>query len=240
MSGSTKKPQLPGVPNVTYREWKGDLRDEYPSPEAWRHLLLRLRFGKAVFTDDNGDSRIPVGMDGVMHAISEITAFLHAHEIIQREQLSEPLSRLANALVDLGQGRTPELLTPISVGMGGRAGPVAEHNLQAIAARALQELILDRGLRPGMKDAAAKTVAAKTVAAAVRHGRIPGHATCTAKIVAGWLERIRRAEVGKVKVPPALLARWDAPLPANVGVTHRERADFLLDALRQGRGLRWR
>lgn len=235
MSGSSKKPRLPGVPDATYRAWEGELRDEYPSPEAWRRLLLRLRFGKAAFTDDNGDSRMPVGMDGVMHTISEITAFLHAHEIIQRQQLSEPLSRLANALVDIGQGRTPELLTPISVGMGGRAGPVAEHNLQAIAARALQELILDSGSRPGMKDAAAQTVAA-----AVRHGRIPGHTKCTTKIVAGWLDRIRRAESGKVKVPPALLARWNAPLPANVGITHRERADFLLDALRQGRGLRWR
>lgn len=235
MSGPSKKPQLPGVPAATYRAWEGELRDEYPSPEAWRRLLLGLRFGKAAFTDDIGDARMPIGMDGVMHAIHEITVFLHAHEIVQREQLSEPLGRLAHALVDLGQGRTPNLLIPISVGMGGRAGPVAEHNLQAIAARALQELILHNGSRPGMKDAAAQTVAA-----AIRRGRIPGHETCTAKIVTGWLERIRRAKAGKAKVPPALLARWDAPLPAHVGITHRERADFLLDALRQGRSLRWR
>ncbi len=234
MSGSGKKPPQ-GVPLAVYRQWQRELQAESPSPAAWQNLLLALRMCKVDFTDDTGNPLLPDGLEAAIHVIHELGVFLNAHDIVQREQLSDPIGRLSHAFVDLIHGRSPELFRPVSFGAGGRALPVAEHNLQAIAAKALHELVL-----AGNPGSGATEAAARIVASAIKKGRVPGHEQCTAKTVRGWLERITKGQTGKVKVPKALLERWNAPLPAGVGITHQERADFLLNALRQGRSFRWR
>lgn len=231
----TRRPSKPAEPISVeeYRRWMEELADQVPSQQAWVQLLLRLRGAARMEELGDQDARLPEGMNAVARVVNALNDFLHSHEIVQAERLAAPLLQLATAIVDLGAGHKPRLFTPIPQGKRGLPKRVAGGNIEAIAARAMDELV-EAGVE--LPDASAK------VCKVIRAGNLPDSDKCEPKTVARWRERMKAGVAGKEKVPQGILDRWQAPLPAEAGETAAQRAEWLLNLLRDpraGRALGW-
>lgn len=169
----------------------------------------------------------PPGLEEASAAIALVIGFLRSDETAE-ERLIDPFYMLATAMVDISEGKRPEMLT-VKRAVQGRQKGAAECNLMGVAALALDRLFAAQG---GDLDGAATRVAR-----AVHSAKLPGGARCTKETIKGW--RARLMEGAGAKVPEMALMRWQAPLPPEAGSTPATQAAYLLERIKNSPALRW-
>ncbi len=222
------------VPPEQEAEWIKADANEVPSPQAWRKLILGLRRAREIAAQDYENKLLPPGMTELSQVIDAVHSFLNAHPVIQRNALCAPLLRMQYAIGDLSKGQRPTLFTPRDQGKGGLHKRVALGEIEAIAARALDEL-----MKPGPAKMLAEE-ASRLVAHTIETAKLPGHQKCTPTTVRKWRQLIMGALNGRdIKLSPEILMRWHAPFPPEAGDTSEAHAKFLLDYLGNSPALRW-
>ncbi len=205
--------------------WICDAQQRQPDIQAWGRLIAALRWAMTEETRGVHDPHLPKGMDACAIALIAIGDFLNAHEFIVAEKINVPVGRLQAAVRDVVLGYRPPLLTPVT--KPERRATSVEANVSGIAARALEELLLAEE---------SATDAPRMVVRAMKDGRVAGHEKCTPTKVKNWRFACREGAGGSIH--EGAVERFRAPLPAEAGDTPRDKARWLLAALRHSPYLR--
>jgi len=196
---------------------------------SWATSVRVGTLAKANIIDECGlgPADLPPGLQASAQALHSLVEFLQKQpHFIRRSQDLFPLRRLDFALFDLWNGTVSPMFR-VSRGKKPPNGSGLEL-IKGLAARAVDELL--RASRDDLQEPSSPEPAAQTVAQAC--GPLRGHGTVTGKDVINWREDCRRKPKRGAQDSPG---RWiyRQPLSPWTGNTPRERANHLLEVLRQ-------
>jgi hypothetical protein len=194
----------------------------FPHPVNWAAFVDALRKAREVHLEDR--------LLGVGLAVAAVIELLGKHRSIHGEGLPEPFSDLAHGLIDLGQGRQSDLLTPLARNTTKPGKGFADELVMAYAAMAVDELMKAGETRPAAGAKVARTIKAAKLPVTPRRG-----ANLTSTVL-GWRERLSE---GNENISQHAHELWREPRE-RLGDTPALRAEHLLRALRDLRQMRFR
>jgi hypothetical protein len=191
-----------------------------PDIEAWMTLVATLQIAAGRAQQGENHPLLPDGLGVIAEYANAFGDFLLAHPWAHAEGLQQPLGRLLAAIMDLANGKTPELFKPIAkVGNRPKDETIGEI-IKGQAARALDELI---SAGEPTEQAASK------VLRVLRAGNVLGAKRWTPRTIERWRYRLRE---GEGAMSPVALAHFRQALRPDAGATHAQRAEWLLGTLR--------
>jgi len=207
-------------PELT-KKWREAALRDLPTPQEFADLIAAMRWGAELDRIGAANKELPDRVTSIEYMLRMLTTFFSASRVLEGNGIA-PLIRLHAAIVDLANGRQSELLVPV-IKKPGHPGKGVTHALtQALAARALSELV-DSGEPLDQ--------AANRVAQALRKGRKDMHDVTGTK-VKNWRARLQEGP-GARGVSDDALKHYLAPLPANFGSTSKMRGENLLKVFRE-------
>jgi len=218
-SGELYEDGLPLPGDQECRKWRDEAVTQRPNKEAWRRLILRLRYAAEIKRGKKCLAGLSADKTEVALQIKAITEFLNEHAFLKNYDALAPMNRLYAALIDLSEGRINPLFRPEKLKNGSPGVGNADAYIIALAARAMSALMLEGALK---KDAS-RAVATALHANKGKYSRTP------ATTVQGWRDRINE---GEGRIPAQALDHYNNTIPQ--GLNSKQLLEALKGAARLG------